>query len=111
MYRRVEHQAVRLHEMMNRLSVDAIAFARLRQGEVYAEARARCLFCSHADTCLAWLASDAPNETAASFCPNVPLFECCLLPHCEACCALPQWSCSPAAELAAVREKLPARNA
>lgn len=78
MYRRVERQAVRMHEMMDRLGVDALAFARLRQGEVYAEARARCTFCSNADTCLAWLASDPPKGTSASFCPNMPLFESCL---------------------------------
>ena len=78
MYRRVEQRAVRMHVMMNRLGIDARAFARLRQGEAYAEARSRCLFCHHGDTCLAWLASDAPRETAAGFCPNVPLFESCL---------------------------------
>ncbi|HWV82650.1 MAG TPA: DUF6455 family protein [Hyphomicrobiaceae bacterium] len=80
MYRRVECQAVRMHEMMDRLGVDALAFARLRDGEAYAEARARCLFCARADMCLSWLASDAPREMAASFCPNVPLFESCQRP-------------------------------
>lgn len=83
MYRRVERQAARMHEMMDRLGVDARALARLRQGEAYSEARTRCLFCEHADMCLTWLASDARRETAASFCPNVPLFEACRQPRRE----------------------------
>jgi hypothetical protein len=83
MYRRVERQAVRMHQMMDRLGVDARALARLRDGEAYAEARARCLFCEHADTCLSWLARDQPPETAAGVCPNVPLFEGCMPPRRE----------------------------
>lgn len=75
MYRRVELQAVRMHDMMDRLGVDPLAFTRLRQGEAYAEARTRCLFCVHADACLLWLQSDAPPETARDLCPNFTLFE------------------------------------
>ena len=81
MYRRVEHQAVRMHEMMDRLGVDPLAFTRLRHGEAYAEARARCLFCDHADACLLWLQSDAPPETARDLCPNFSLFEEIPSPH------------------------------
>ena len=40
MTRRVERQATRMHEMMDRLNVDEAALARTRQGGVYAEARA-----------------------------------------------------------------------
>jgi hypothetical protein len=77
MYRRVERQAVRMHEMMDRLGVDQGAFARLRQGEVYAEARARCLFCGTTEKCLRWLEErDRPGAVPA-FCPNLRLFETC----------------------------------
>jgi hypothetical protein len=40
MTRRVERQATRMHEVMERLDVDAAALARVRQGQAYAEARA-----------------------------------------------------------------------
>jgi hypothetical protein len=53
----------------------------LRQGEAYAEARARCLFCERADACLLWLQSNAPPETARDLCPNFPLFEVTLPTH------------------------------
>jgi hypothetical protein len=75
MHRRVERQAVRMHEIMERLGVDPVALARLQQGQCYAEARARCLFCKSADTCLRWLESEATSPDVPDFCPNLPLFE------------------------------------
>lgn len=78
MYRRVERQAVRMHEMMDRLGVDPVVFARLRQGEAYAEARSHCLFCKRADECLRWLESESVPHNAPTFCPSLPLFEACL---------------------------------
>lgn len=77
MYRRVERQAVRMHEMMDRLDVDPAALARLGQGEAYAEARARCLFCKSADECLRWLERRTPPNNPRLFCPSLPLFEAC----------------------------------
>lgn len=75
MFRRVERQAVRMHEMMDRLDVDPAAFARLQHGDVYAEARSRCLTCGTSDKCLRWLEDrDRPN-TSPDFCPNLQLFE------------------------------------
>jgi hypothetical protein len=53
MTRRVERQATRMHEIMDRLNVDQAKLARARQGEVYAEARARCLTCGTSDKCQA----------------------------------------------------------
>lgn len=85
MYRRVERQAVRMHEMMDRLGVDPIAFARLRQGETYAEARANCLFCVNADACLRWLENETIPQEAPTFCANFKLFE-----TCSKRCATPQ---------------------
>jgi hypothetical protein len=76
MYRRVERQAVRMHDMMDRLDVDPRAFARLQDGEVYAEARARCLFCAAPEECLRWLeSSERAGEEAPAFCPNLHLFK------------------------------------
>jgi hypothetical protein len=77
MFRRVERQAVRMHEMMDRLHVDPAAFARLRQGEVYAEARARCLYCGATDKCLRWLEGQDRPGKRPDFCLNLQLFEAC----------------------------------
>ncbi len=45
LHRTVERQAVRMHEMMKHLNVDAAAFVRQGRGDVYAEARSTCLIC------------------------------------------------------------------
>ena len=52
MFRRVERQATRFHEMMDRLDVDPSALVRVPGGDAYAEARSRCLFCGTTDKCL-----------------------------------------------------------
>jgi hypothetical protein len=76
MYRRVERRAVRMHEMMQRLDVDAAKLARQRGGDAYADARARCLSCRAKEACLRWL--DAPASGGRpEFCPNLTLFDGC----------------------------------
>jgi uncharacterized protein DUF6455 len=75
MTRRVERQATRMHAMMDRLDVDAAALARARQGEVYAEARARCLTCGTSDKCLRWLDRERAPEEPPAFCSNLRLFQ------------------------------------
>jgi hypothetical protein len=76
MYRRVERRAVRVHEMMRRLDVDPAMLTRLRCGDAYAEARARCLSCRASEVCLRWL--DAPASGGRpEFCSNLALFEGC----------------------------------
>lgn len=76
MYRRVERRAVRMQEMIQRLDVDPGKLARLRRGDAYAEARARCLSCRASDVCLRW--RDAPRAAAGpEFCSNLTLFEGC----------------------------------
>lgn len=77
LYRRVERQARRMHEVMERLDVDVGALARLRQGDAYAEARTRCLFCGTSDRCLRWLDDPAQAGRRPQFCPNLALFEAC----------------------------------
>ena len=76
MYHRVERRAVRLHEMMWRLDVDPVKLARLRSGDTYAEARARCLSCRASEVCLRWLDTPA-SDGRPEFCPNLGLFEGC----------------------------------
>jgi hypothetical protein len=75
MTRRVERQATRMHEVMDRLDVDVAALARTRGGELYAEARTRCLTCGTSDKCLRWLDGEAASRERPAFCPNLRLFE------------------------------------
>jgi hypothetical protein len=75
MTRRVERQATRMHEVMDRLDVDVAALARARKGELYAEARTRCLTCGTSDKCLRWLDGEAASRERPAFCPNLRLFE------------------------------------
>ena len=72
--RSAERQAVRMHEMMRRLDVDPCAFIRLRRGEVYAEARARCLACATIGDCLRCLDGYALEGQSPDFCPNLQTF-------------------------------------
>jgi hypothetical protein len=77
MYHRVERRAGRMQEMMARLHVDPGKLARLRRGDAYAEARARCLSCRMSQECLHWLADSAEAEKRPEFCPNLTLFATC----------------------------------
>jgi hypothetical protein len=77
MFHRVERRAVRMHDMMARLRVDPGKLARVRRGDAYAEARARCLSCTTSEECLRWLANSAQPGKGPEFCPNVTLFEAC----------------------------------
>ncbi len=78
-YRSAERQATRMHQMMDRLSVDTVALARLRNGDAYCEARGKCLSCVTADACLRWLDGYIATEAAPEFCPNAGLFR----PYCK----------------------------
>jgi hypothetical protein len=73
-YRSAERQATRLHQMMERLDVDPAALTRMRKGEAYAEARARCLVCDMPSMCLRWLDGGARVDENPDFCPNLRLF-------------------------------------
>lgn len=75
MFRHVEQQATRMHDMMDQLDVKGIDLARVCNGEAYAEARTKCLDCHNTHECLAWLQSKAPDKVDPDFCPNYPLFE------------------------------------
>jgi Family of unknown function (DUF6455) len=72
--RSVERQATRMLQMMHRLGVDPGAMIRLRRGEAYAEARARCFGCITTGECLRWLDGYALDGEPPAFCPNLQLF-------------------------------------
>jgi hypothetical protein len=75
MTRQVERQATRMHEVMERLNVDAAGLARANRGDTYAQARTRCLHCGASDKCLRWLDSEQAPKRAPDFCPNLSIFE------------------------------------
>ena len=75
MTRRVERQATRMHDVMDRLNVDGAALARERQGQAYADARSRCVTCGTSDRCLRWLDRQPVSSALLEFCPNLSLFE------------------------------------
>jgi hypothetical protein len=77
MYRRVERQARRLQDVMDRLDVDPVALARLDGGHAFMTARSLCLHCGTADLCLRWLEQAPVDGETADFCPNRRLFELC----------------------------------
>jgi hypothetical protein len=77
MFHRVERRAARMHDMMTRIRGDPGTLARLRSGDAYAEARARCLSCGMSETCLRWLDGPAQVARRPEFCPNLTLFEAC----------------------------------
>ncbi len=76
MSRTVERRAIRMHQMMDRLQVDASTLIRLKNGEAYAEARWWCLRCEESCMCLYWLDKGAPAGPP-DFCPNLEFFSAC----------------------------------
>lgn len=77
MSRTVERQASRMANMMQMVGADPVELVRLRAGEAYAEARAKCLQCSNARECLLWLDANPPSREAPLFCPNFRVFQNC----------------------------------
>jgi hypothetical protein len=75
----VERQASRMHEMMKRLDVDVLALVREKNGEVYTDARTRCLSCQESVRCLRWL--DGRTSGGPDFCPVLHCFDACRRVH------------------------------
>jgi hypothetical protein len=75
--RHVERQAVRLHEMMERVGCDPGKLVRLQSGDAYALARQKCLRCSSSRECLLWLEAKTASKERPDFCPNLAVFEQC----------------------------------
>jgi Family of unknown function (DUF6455) len=95
MYRRVERQAIRMHEMLDRLDVDPVALVRLKNGDVYAKARATCLFCGTSDRCLRWLEGSSRSDKSPDFCPNLHIFRACQREHSQPRCKGPNMRIGP----------------
>ena len=77
MYRRVERQATRMADMMQRLDVDTGKLVRIGNGFAYADARLKCLNCRNATECLLWLDAKPASSETPTFCPSFSLFEAC----------------------------------
>lgn len=74
----VEKRANRLHEVIKALGINPAKLARLDRGAAYQQAREKCLYCSFADECVAWLSNGHTlNRDAADFCPNRDCFDRC----------------------------------
>jgi len=74
-------QLQRRHELMDQMmrehGVDANAALRVDGGLAFKEARAKCRYCLHEETCRRWLTIRAPR-TSPDFCPNSDFFLTCL---------------------------------
>jgi len=63
--------------MMRKCGVDADAARQVDGGLAFKEARAKCRYCLHAETCRRWLTIRAPR-TSSDFCPNAAFFLSCI---------------------------------
>ena len=76
-----EEQLRRRNELMDRMmqkrGVDTDVARRVDGGLALKEARAKCRYCLHEETCRRWLTIKAPR-TSPDFCPNAAFFLTCL---------------------------------
>ena len=76
-----EEQLRRRNELMDRMmqkrGVDTDVARRVDGGLALKEARAKCRYCLHEETCRRWLTIKAPR-TSPDFCPNAVFFLTCL---------------------------------
>jgi hypothetical protein len=62
-----------MNRMMEKCGVDIGAAQRVDGGLAFKEARAKCRYCLHEETCRRWLTVRAPR-TGPDFCPNSAFF-------------------------------------
>jgi hypothetical protein len=76
-----QEQLRRRNELMDRMmqkrGVDPDVACRVDGGLALKEARAKCRYCLHEETCRRWLTIKAPR-TSPDFCPNAAFFLTCL---------------------------------
>ena len=76
-----QEQLRRRNELMDRMmqkrGVDTDVARRVDGGLALKEARAKCRYCLHEETCRRWLTIRAPR-TSPDFCPNAAFFLTCL---------------------------------
>jgi uncharacterized protein DUF6455 len=77
MFARVERQSRRLDEMIEQLEINPAAAARRAGGLAFAQARSRCLMCTHAHLCRFWLDQAGTAPQTPEFCPNAAYLEAC----------------------------------
>jgi hypothetical protein len=77
MFERVERQSRRLDEMIERLEINPAAAARRAGGLALAQARSRCLMCTHAHHCRFWLDQAGTAPATPEFCPNAAYLKSC----------------------------------
>lgn len=75
--RRVDAQARRLDDVMERLGIDPATAVRLESGTAFAEARRACIDCPQDRKCAAWLDASIILEAPPVFCPNAGFFAAC----------------------------------
>ena len=66
-----------MDRMMQKRGVDTDVARRVDGGLALKEARAKCRYCLHEETCRRWLTIRAPR-TSPDFCPNAAFFLTCL---------------------------------
>jgi hypothetical protein len=77
MFERVERQARRLDEMIERLGINPASAARRAGGLALAQARSRCLACTSKHLCRFWLDQAGAAPETPEFCPNAGFLESC----------------------------------
>jgi hypothetical protein len=65
-----------MDRMMQKCGVDADAALGVDGGLAFTEARAKCRYCLHEETCRRWLTIKAPRRSP-DFCPNAAFFLSC----------------------------------
>jgi hypothetical protein len=69
-----------MERMMQHMSVDRLAAARVDGGMAWYEARTKCIFCRRENECVHWLEGLEGTGDPRQFCPNVEFFRRCAQP-------------------------------
>ncbi len=77
MLNRYLHCPELMDRMMERACVKWAEAARVDGGLAWLEARTKCIFCRHVETCCNWLEGSDTRTTPEDFCPISEFFESC----------------------------------
>ena len=66
-----------MKRMMERVGVAPVEAVRVDGGLAWLEARTKCIFCRHVETCCNWLEGSDTSTTPEDFCPISKFFESC----------------------------------
>jgi hypothetical protein len=73
----VARQVELMTQMIELLDVDRAVAAAVDGGLAWHEARTKCIFCSNARRCSAWLEGADLVGNPSEFCPNIAFFRAC----------------------------------